>query len=267
MSTKTDPAPPATGPEKEVRITEDRVFPDVKIYSHSPILYWWPVWAVGFLLALVTALDGGSMAYLPPGTNAVDGKLVAPADFALAPQERLARNPYLGTIFFVTILVVFVCSNVQMRGLWEWVSVLVIALVIALVSLYGLWGTLLDGLRLLHIRINLAGYLFLAAWVFAVWAVSVFVFDRRTYILFTAGQIRVRDHIGDAEKVYDVTNVTFQVQPNVFFRHRVLGFYGAGDLIVRTGGAYPEVLEWPNVLWARSKMRMIQEQLKSREVV
>jgi hypothetical protein len=268
MSTQTDPTPPATETDQAVRVITEQHLPDIKIYSHSPILYWWPVWALGFVLALVTAFDGGHMAYLPPGTQAVDGKLVAPAGGdALKPQEHMARNPYLGTVFFLTILVVFVCSNVQMRGLWEWVGVLVIALVITLISLYGLWETLLDWLKLLHIRINLAGYLFLATWVFAVWVVSVFVFDRRTYILFSAGQIRVRDEIGQAEKVFDVTNVTFQVQPNVFFRHRVLGLYGAGDLVVRTGGPHPEVLDWPNVLWARSKLRMIQEQLKAREVV
>jgi hypothetical protein len=96
---------------------------------------------------------------------------------------------------------------------------------------------------------------------------SDFVFDHRTYIIFSAGQVRVRDEIGQAEKVYDVTNMTFQIQPNVFLRHRLLGFYGAGDLIVSTAGPHPEVLEWPNVLFARSKLRQIQARLKAREVV
>src|SRR5262245_5069806 len=30
---------------------------EVRVYFHSPILYWWPAWAAGLLMALWTALD------------------------------------------------------------------------------------------------------------------------------------------------------------------------------------------------------------------
>jgi hypothetical protein len=124
-----------------------------------------------------------------------------------------------------------------------------------------------DWFRLLHIQINLAGYVFVSAWLFAVWAVSVFYFDTRTYIIISAGQVRVCTEIGQGEKVFDVTNLTFQLQPNILFRHRVLGLYGAGDLVVRTGGPSPEVIEWPNVLFVRSRLRQIEQRLKARTVV
>jgi hypothetical protein len=241
---------------------------DIIIYSHSPILYCWPVWLVGFCLALVTYLDGGRLAYVPPGAQIQGTAIVlpeaAPAD---VPQERLARNPYLGTWFFITLLVVFLASNVQVRGLWEWITVLAIMVAVLAVLQFGLLGRLADWFRLLHIHINLAGYLFLSSSLLVIWLLSVFVFDRRTYMAFSAGQVRIRDAIGQAEKVYDVTNMTFQVQPNVFLRHHILGLYGAGDLLVQTGGAHPEVLEWPNVLFARSRLRKIQELIKERPVV
>jgi hypothetical protein len=113
----------------------------------------------------------------------------------------------------------------------------------------------------------MAGYLFLSAWLFALWAVTVFFFDTRTYIILTAGQVRVRQEIGHGEKIYDATNMTFHVQPNVFLRHRVLGLFGAGDLVVRTGGPQPEVIDWPNVLFVRRRLRQIEHMLHSREVV
>src|SRR4051812_48560929 len=28
--------------------------PELRIYSHSPLYYWWPVWVTGFILALIT---------------------------------------------------------------------------------------------------------------------------------------------------------------------------------------------------------------------
>ena len=30
----------------------------LRIYSHSSLLYWWPVWAVGYVMALVTYWQG-----------------------------------------------------------------------------------------------------------------------------------------------------------------------------------------------------------------
>ena len=94
----------------------------------------------------------------------------------------------------------------------------------------------------------------------------MFIFDHRTYVIFTAGQVRVRDHIGQAEKVYDVTNMSMELEPNVLIHHRILGFYDAGDLIVRTGGPRPDVLRWKNVLLVRSKLRRIERLLQTREV-
>jgi hypothetical protein len=261
-------ATPAQTAQKGPGAASVRPAPEIRIYSHSPILYWWPVWVVGFALALVTRLDGGYMAYVPPGTEVVDNHLVAPEGTALeAPHDRMAASPYLGAWFFGVVFLVFVCSNVQLRGLWEWIAILAFALAISLISVYGLWGRLLHWAGLLHIHINMGGYVALSSLVLAVWLLSVFVFDRRTYIVFSAGQIRIRDEIGQAEKTYDATNLKFQIQPNILIRHRVLGFYGAGDLVVQTGGSRPETFEWPNVLFARSRLRAIDEALKARKIV
>jgi hypothetical protein len=276
---------------------------DIKLYSHSPIFYWWPVWLVGFALAFVTYLQGGRMAVVPPGTEARrdwrvevepgrfetrEGLILPPSDGSRPahllpagaaawpgeplpepeqPRVRLAYSPYLGTIFMLTLLVVFVSSTVPLRGLWEWVGVLVIALAITLVSLYGLWGTLLNWFYLLHVEINLAGYVFISTWMFAIWAVTVFYFDTRTYVIISSGQVRVRQAIGQGEKVYDATLLALHLQPNILVRHRILGLFGAGDLVVRTGGPQPDVFEWPNVLFVRSRLKKIEHLLQSREVV
>jgi len=276
---------------------------DIKLYSHSPIFYWWPVWLVGYAMAFLTYLDGGQMVVVPPGTEARRDWLVevepgrletreglilplsegqhqghlAPADGpgqpgepSAAPEQphvRMAHTQYLGTWFFITLLVVFVSSNVPLRGLWEWIGVLVIALVIALMSLYGWWESVLNWFYLLHIQINLAGYVFLSTWLFAIWVVTVFYFDTRTYIIISPGQVRVRQAIGQGEKIYDATLLALHLQPNILIRHRVLGLFAAGDLIVRTGGPHADVFEWPNVLFVRSRLKQIEHLLQSREVV
>jgi hypothetical protein len=54
----TEPAGPAC---EETRI---------KIVSHSDLFYWWPVWAVGFLMAALTYQHGHRVAFVPAGTVA-----------------------------------------------------------------------------------------------------------------------------------------------------------------------------------------------------
>src|SRR3954452_13456452 len=91
----------------------------IKIVSHSDLFYWWPVWAVGFLMAFLTYQSGHRMAVVPDGTVAerarvVEGHgardvLVAPEGAALPtdaetgeaaqPHLRMAVSPDLGAVF------------------------------------------------------------------------------------------------------------------------------------------------------------------------
>ena len=39
--------------------------PDIKIVSHSNIVYWWPAWLVGYTVAVVSYAQGQSVAITP----------------------------------------------------------------------------------------------------------------------------------------------------------------------------------------------------------
>src|SRR5262249_53665656 len=52
----------------------------MKIIRHSPILFWWPLWMYGFILALVSYVDGEQVALVPAGTRAE--AVAGPADAA-----------------------------------------------------------------------------------------------------------------------------------------------------------------------------------------
>jgi len=43
--------------------------PDVTVVSHSTLFYWWPVWAVGFIMALITYIDGTLLVVAPAGSK------------------------------------------------------------------------------------------------------------------------------------------------------------------------------------------------------
>jgi hypothetical protein len=140
----------------------------------------------------------------------------------------------------------------------------VIALIISLVP--NGWDQLLGAVGNLHIYVNMAGYLFIATVVFILWAVSVFIFDQRTYLIVTPGQIQVCEHVGASIRSFDTTGLTFEKQRDDLFRHWLLGFF-SGDLIVRTAGAERETIRLPNVLWIGWRLEEVQALLREKATV
>jgi hypothetical protein len=112
----------------------------------------------------------------------------------------------------------------------------------------------------------MAGYLFIAGAVFILWAVSVFIFDQRTYMRVTPGQIQVCEHVGASIRNFDTTGLSFEKQRDDLFRHWLLGFF-SGDLIVRTAGAEKETIRLPNVLWISWRLEEVQQLLREKATV
>ena len=126
-------------------------------------------------------------------------------------------------------------------------------------------------------------YLFLGAFFLLVWLFSLLVYDRRTYIMVTPGQFRVRQEIGRGELIYDVTLMMFERKRDDFFRHKILGLgfldylrrylglrflpSGTGDLVFRLSGGQGQVIDWPNVWDVERKLQTLRHTLAEREVV
>lgn len=256
--------PTATLGERTPTLIE--ALPDLKVYSHSPLLYWWPVWIVGFFMALWTWLDNYHMALVPENTLVQANQLIAPeGEILQSPSVHMARSRWPGVIFTLTLLLVVVFSHVWLRGPWGLFFAASVAAVIFLASWLDWWDPLYRWLRLLHVHINLGGYLVISAVLFVAWALTIFVFDRRTYMIFSVGQVRIRDELGDQEKVFDTHSIAFEKRPYDWFRWMV-GF-GAGDMILRTGGPHPQAIELPNVVRVGKLLRAMEDRLRTRNVV
>lgn len=74
---------------------------ELRIYSHSSILYWWPVWAVGYLMAFLTYSHGN------------------PAQNEAAEQAQTWIHPSnsLGVVFVLVLFLVILITNFSVRGL------------------------------------------------------------------------------------------------------------------------------------------------------
>src|SRR5215210_3683523 len=42
---------------------------EIKLVSHSPIFYWWPIWLLGYIMAFITYTEGHRLAILPSNEN------------------------------------------------------------------------------------------------------------------------------------------------------------------------------------------------------
>jgi hypothetical protein len=211
---------------------------EVRLYSHSNFFYWWPVWAVGYLMAFITSVHGHSEA-------------IGQTHVLIDPSKNL------GVVFTLTIFLVILITNVTLRGASSAIVLLIAAFLTLLLAYMGWWAEVLARLGLVAIYVNLGFYVVFSTLVFGLWALSVFVYDRLDYWKVRAGQITHETVVGGAERSYDTRGMVFEKQRADLFRHLVLGL-GSGDLVISTTGAKPETVAVPNVLFLGTKVRQIQ---------
>lgn len=259
---------------------------EIRLYQHSMLFYWWPVWVCGFIMALWTWVDGHRMAIVPSDTRVqrtesgdkffleTSSKHTQQLDEAASrtklsePAFRLhvAQNTKLGAIFTIVLLLVIVITNMPLRGLWSVIIIVAVVLISIILALADLWDKIFEKLGNLHIYINLAGYLMISGGLFIMWLLAVFFFDRQTYMIFAPGQLRVCLEIGGGETTYDTMGMTIQKYRDDLFRHWILGL-GSGDLSVRTSGAQTHDFPMHNVLNVTSKLKQIEAMQREKQTI
>ena len=224
------PPPPPAPAEPEHR--------EVTVVSHSPLVYWWPVWVVGYVMAGLTWWYGEPVA--------VGGEAV-----------KVHPGSSLGVLFFLVLFLVIVISNVSVRGYASVTAVMAIITAAVLLAYFGLWGVVLGWLGDLNVYLNQGAYFWFATLMLLVWAATTFVFDRFTYWRVTPGQLTRVTLFGAGSRSYDTENMVFEKRRDDLFRHWILGL-GSGDVRIHTYGGRQEELFIPNVLFVGSKIHEIQ---------
>jgi hypothetical protein len=213
--------------------------PEVVLYSHSPIFYWWPVWAIGYLFAVLTMIQGVEYEF----NDAV--VLIHP-------------SRTLGVVFTFVFFMVIVMTHFTVRGLASVVTVVSAVAIAFALAYFKLWEPLLQALDRLAIFMNLGFYVFFSTAIFVVWALAVFVFDRSTYYLVRPGQLVKGGLFGAGEETFDTHGMSVDKKRDDLFRHWVLGL-GSGDIHIATSGAKKAQFVIPNVLFVGNKIAKIQE--------
>ena len=120
---------------------------EIKIYSHSTLLYWWPAWAFGFLFAL---LNAGQEQFL-------------------ATAEGNRPSSALGLTYVLILLLLIVFTNVRLRGLNSVVVLLTLAFVTVLLAWLGWWDDIAKLIPYLWVHMNTGFYLLFSTGLLFIW--------------------------------------------------------------------------------------------------
>jgi hypothetical protein len=285
MSTTSPPAAPAAGVPAPALAQGPQ---EIRLYGHSTLFYWWPVWALGFIMTLISLIDNTRIIHVPVNTAIAEVSpdsgeykvantehkekmqhLMAP--YTTNKPDEVRRPPrvddraWMGATFCIVLLLVISITNVPLRGLWSVVVIVTIILMSVIFALAGWWDDIFHALGGLHIFIGMAGYLFIATVLFIMWIVAMFLFDRQIYIAFEPGQMKVVEEVGGGEKAYDTAGMSVEKHRDDLFRHWVLGL-GSGDLTVRTSGATPHQVMLSNVLFISTKLQAIEMMQREKQI-
>jgi hypothetical protein len=272
---------------------------EIRLFSHSNLFYWWPVWLLGLVLGLLTLFSHEYMVVVPSDAEASrklhyipdpagapnkvevrEGIVLKPSedlrkrlppntdkeDLASEPELRLHATSHkaYGAIFATVLLVVIFITNVPLRGMWSLLIIMAIIMLSIIFGLAGWWDRILGAIRLLDIRINMGGYFFISLGLLGLWTFAFFFFDKQVYIVFTPGAMKVCMEIGAGEKQYDTFGMTIEREKSDLFRHYILGL-GSGDLVVRTSGADRHEFRLTNVLFVKHKLAQIEDMQRMRQ--
>jgi hypothetical protein len=246
FSAQPDQLPPAqlsTGGQPDISHEEEKAVErqELKIYSHSSLFYWWPVWVVGYLMAAITYSQGQQIQI---------GDAV----------EWFHASKNLGVIFSLTAFLVILITSVSVRGLASAVVVLLVIIAILLFAYLDWWDDILAWFGSLSVHMNMGFYMMFSTLLAVAWLLAFFVFDRMSYWRIKPGQITQEFVFGAGSRSYDTDNMVLEKFRDDVFRHWVLGL-GSGDLHIKTMGADRDTINVPNVLFVGRKVKIIQRMI------
>jgi hypothetical protein len=232
---------------------------EVRVYPHSPILYWWVVWAYGFFCALLTYAQGET--------------------FTIGGGKPLLIHPqaWVGVSFTLLLLFTALATTVKARGIGSILLLLLLAAAAAgtqfVMSIEGLFKT--PPAILVHM--NLAFYMMVSSALFVVWVVIIFVVDGLSFWRFRGAQIervqRFASILGRAPESYSVMHVRLTRYSDDILAHKILGLgilgLGTSDIegkIAIFGGGN-EVFRIEHVWRASSSLRQIQAMMGPKATV
>jgi hypothetical protein len=233
----------------------------LRVYQHSNLLYWWPLWAYGFVCAALTYAQGIGIKELAAAAGPDGGEKVI----------LFYPSPWMGISYVGLILFVAIFTNIRARGVYSFVLLLLAAGMTWLFFKIPGIDKAIGWASLLRVHLNLAFYLTFSTLLLLIWLFVIVFVDHFSWWRFSPGQVIEEHRIGQATgHAYNTEGMVVRRLPDDFFRHRILGLgivglgMGTGDFMVKP--PYEESFEIHNVWRANRKQRRMEVMIATRIV-
>lgn len=234
------PAEPPSAPASvgKLEAAKGTASEPLRIYSHSAIIYWWPLWLLG-LLFYILSITG------------------------LGDNEAAQRT--MGLTYVFTLIFVIFSTTVRLRGANSVIFGLMVLIGFILLATSGLTGALGNFVASLDVHMSPMFYLVLGIGVFFEWVLMFFGFDRVKYWEIVPGQMHEKVVWGSGNRSENGANAKCHYRSDDFLRHRILGFlFRTGDLEIVLGDG--SVWHLHNVARAKARARRVNELIVMRPI-
>lgn len=214
---------------------------EIRIYEKSMLFYWWPVWAAGFLIGLITYLDGSNF------VHASDGATI-----------RISRGSTSGILYISIVIITIFMTSVRMKGFLPVLAIFSAIAVSLLLAWLGAWDNVTGLIPPAKVHLTSGFYFVCSTALLVLWMLVVFGSDRLAYWLIQNNRltrVRVFGTNGSSE---DISKLKLEHQSTDLIRHYIFGF-GSGDITIRPESGTRIPVEIQNVLNVQSKLKAIHD--------
>ena len=229
---------PIDSVQQKLEVAKGSSSEPLRIFAHSAIIYWWPVWALGFLFFAMSIAGFG---------------------------DNAGAQRIMGLTYVFTLIFVIFSTTVRLRGANSVIFGLIVLISFILLATSGLTGALGNFVGSLDVHMSAMFYLVLGIGVFFEWALMFFGFDRVKYWEIVPGQMHEKVIWGSGDRSESGANAKCRYRSDDFLRHRILGLlFRTGDLeITLADGA---IWQLHNVARAKAHSRRINELIVMRPI-
>jgi hypothetical protein len=221
----------------------------VKFVEHRPIIFWWPVWVSGYVIAAVNYW------------YYTDAYIIAEMQKTGANGHTMVNLIYI-TLIILTLYFTNVRTDIQTTLLVLTGALVVILAAYIIITKYDIGSVwILENIPKFKVYMNANFYFWFSTGLAIMWGVVVFVIDQRRYWFMQKGVITRVQHAPKETEDYILDSAAVSHKMSDFPCHYLLGLCQIGDVTLQvgpTGGTYTI----KNVAWVGVKQKKANQLIK-----
>jgi hypothetical protein len=188
----------------------------IKIIGHSKIIYWWPVWLFGYILAVYAAIDS-------------------------APSSTASWHTFINFLYICLMLFIITVTNIKLDLMRTVIVILLVVILLGAIFLIFGHISLVKDIPAFLVFMNASFFIVFSTGLLFIWLASLFVIDRLTVWVLKPGSRWLIQRSFSGKIDHNLNDAAAHPIVDDIPCHKILGLGCMGDIIFRF--ALPEPYE------------------------